>query len=91
MVKKNSVTDIFEHLSEDEISRIMLLKSGLEDLNLILQEIEDTYEQLGDISISDRERKHHKLRLLTLEKYLAELNNKVNNAMGTEDEKEKLS
>jgi len=91
MVKKDSVTDILAHLSEDEMNRIMVLKSGLEDLNLILQEIEDTYEQLADFKLSDRERKHHKLRLLTLEKYLAELNQKVNTAMGTEEEKEKLS
>jgi len=90
-VKRDSVTDILAHLSEDEMNRIMVLKSGLEDLNLILQEIEDTYEQLADFKLSDRERKHHKLRLLTLEKYLAELNQKVNNAMGTEEEKQKLS
>lgn len=91
-MKKDSVTnDIFDHLSEDEINRIMILKSGLEDLNLILQEIEETYEHLADFRLSDRERKHQKQRLMTLEKYLAELNQKVNSAMGTEQEKEKLS
>lgn len=90
-MKKDSVTDLFDHLSEEELSRIMLLKSGLEDLNLILQEIEDTYEALSDFGLSDRERKNQKLRLLTLEKYLADLNEKVNTAMGTEIEKKKLS
>lgn len=90
-MKKDSVTDIFDHLSDEELSRIMVLKSGLEDLNLILQEIEETYEKLADFSLSERERKHQRLRLLTLEKYLADLNQKVNTAMGTEAEKKKLS
>lgn len=90
-VKKDSITDILEHLSEEELSRIMLLKSGLEDLNLILQEIEDTYETLAGFDLSEKERKHQKLRLLSLEKYMAELNQKVNSAMGTDEEKKKLS
>lgn len=91
-MKKDSVTnDILEHLSEDEVSRIMLLKSGLEDLNLILQEIEETYERLSDFSLSEKEKKHQKLRLMTLEHYMAELNQKVNTAMGTEEETNKLS
>lgn len=90
-MKKDSVTDIFEHLSDEELSRIMLLKSGLEDLNLVLQEIEETYEKLADFTLSDRERKHQKLRLLALEKFLADLNEKVNTAMGNELEKQKLS
>ena len=90
-MKKNSVTDLFETLSEEELSRVMVLKSGLEDLNLILQEIEDTYLILGEIGITEKERKHHQLRLLSMEKYLSELNHKVNQAMGTEEEKKKLS
>ncbi|PLX70018.1 MAG: hypothetical protein C0603_03515 [Denitrovibrio sp.] len=90
-MKKNSVTDLFETLSEEELSRVMVLKSGLEDLNLILQEIEDTYSILGEIGITDKERKHQQLRLLSMEKYLSELNQKVNQAMGTEEEKKKLS
>lgn len=87
IVKKNSVTDLFEHLSEEELSRVLVLKSGLEDLNLILQEIEDTYAILGNTGITEEERKHHKLRLLSMEKYLSELNQKVSQAMGTEEEK----
>jgi len=90
-VKKDSITDILEHLSDEELNRIMVLKSGLEDLNLILQEIEDTYQTLSGFDLTDRERKHQKLRLLSLEKYMAELNQKVNKAMGTEEEKQKLS
>jgi len=91
MVKKDSVTNLLESLSDEELSRIMTLKSGLEDLNLILQEIESTYNLLGDISLTERDRKNHKLRLLSLERYLSELNQKVNSAMGTEEEKRKLS
>lgn len=90
-VKKNSVTEIIENLSEDELNRIMILKSGLEDLNLILQEIEDTYALLADFTLSDKEKKNQQIRLMTLEKYLSELNQKVNTAMGTEEEKKKLS
>lgn len=90
-MKKDSITDILETLSDEELQRVMVLKSGLEDLNLILQEIEDTYELLANYSLSDKERKHHKLRLLSLERYMAELNQKVNSVMGTEEEKTKLS
>jgi len=90
-VKKDSETDIFDHLSDDEMKKILTLKSGLEDLNLILQEIEDTYGLLADIKLTERERKHQKMRLMTLEKYLAELNSKVNKAIGSDTEKYKLS
>lgn len=90
-MKKDSITDILDNLSDEEISRIMVLKSGLEDLNLILQEIEDTYEKLGDTNLTEQERKNHKLRLLSLERYMSELNQKVNKVMGTEEEKNKLS
>lgn len=78
-------------MSEEEMQRIMLLKSGLEDLNLILQEIEDTYTKLAEVGISDKEKKNQRLRLLTLEKYLADLNSKVNNVLGSENDKQKLS
>jgi hypothetical protein len=90
-MKKNSTTDLFSHLSDDEMQRIVMLKNGLEDLNLILQEIEDTYNKLSQIGISEQEKKVQKLRLLTLEKYLLDLNEKVNSAMGTEDNKSRLS
>ncbi|XOB96751.1 hypothetical protein ACMC5U_03915 [Deferribacteres bacterium DY0609] len=91
MVKKDSITDILDHLSEEELNRIMILKSGLEDLNLILQEIEETYQLLSGVNLTEKERKHQKLRLLSLERYMAELNQKVNTAMGTEEGKKKLS
>ncbi|WP_132873342.1 hypothetical protein [Seleniivibrio woodruffii] len=90
-MKKDSATDLLGSLSEDELQRIVMLKSGLEDLNLILQEIEDTYNRLAEIGISEYEKKNQKLRLLTLEKYLLDLNEKVNSAMGKPDEKSKLS
>jgi hypothetical protein len=90
-MKKDSVTDIFEHMSDEEISKIMTLKSGLEDLNLILQEIEDTYELLAEYDLSEQDRKHHKLRLMSLEKYMADLNQKVHSAMGEDEERHKLS
>jgi hypothetical protein len=90
-VKKDSVTDILDHLSEDEMQRVVLLKNRLEDLNLILQEIEDTYEKLSEISLTEKERKIEKQRLYTLERYLAELNEKVNNAIGVDSEIQKLS
>lgn len=90
-MKKNSATDLFSHLSDDEMQRIVLLKNGLEDLNLILQEIEDTYNKLAEIGITEQEKKHQRLRLLTLEKYLLDLNEKVNSAMGTTDNKSRLS
>lgn len=91
LMKKDSATDLLGSLSEDELQRIVMLKSGLEDLNLILQEIEDTYNRLAEIGISEYEKKNQKLRLLTLEKYLLDLNEKVNSAMGKPDEKSKLS
>jgi hypothetical protein len=91
MVKKDSITDILDHFSDEELSRIMILKSGLEDLNLILQEIEDTYQLLSGINLTDRERKNQQLRLLSLERYMAELNQKVNSVMGADEEKKKLS
>ena len=90
-MKKNSATDIFSHLSDDEMQRIVMLKNGLEDLNLILQEIEDTYNKLAEIGLPEHEKKHHKFRLLTLEKYLMELNDKVNSAMGSAQNKSKFS
>ena len=90
-MKKNSVTDLLDSMSEDEIKRIMVLKSGLEDLNLILQEIEDTYTLLSDNDITEKEKKNHKLRLYALEKYLADLNSKVNTALGSESDRHKLS
>ncbi|MCD8554672.1 hypothetical protein [Seleniivibrio sp.] len=90
-MKKNSATDLFSQLSDDEMQRIVILKNGLEDLNLILQEIEDTYNKLAEIGITEQEKKNQRLRLLTLEKYLLDLNEKVNSAMGTADNKSKLS
>ena len=90
-MKKNSATDLFSQLSDDEMQRIVVLKNGLEDLNLILQEIEDTYNKLAEIGITEQEKKNQRLRLLTLEKYLLDLNEKVNSAMGTADNKSKLS
>lgn len=80
-----------ESMSEEEIQRIVALKSGLEDLNLVLQEIEDTYKMLADGALSDKERKNQRLRLYTLEKYLADLNSKVNTALGSDDNRQKLS
>jgi len=90
---KDSVTDFLENLSEDEMQRVVLLKSSLEDLNLILQEIEDTYEILADDDITETEQKNHKIRLYALEQYMAEINEKVNRAMGSENnnENKKLS
>ncbi|MGE4265840.1 MAG: hypothetical protein AB7F25_00255 [Deferribacterales bacterium] len=90
-MKKNSATDLFSQLSDDEMQRIVILKNGLEDLNLILQEIEDTYNKLAEIGITEHEKKNQRLRLLTLEKYLLDLNEKVNSAMGTADNKSRLS
>jgi len=84
---KDSVTDFLENLSEDEMQRVV------EDLNLILQEIEDTYEILADDDITETEQKNHKIRLYALEQYMAEINEKVNRAMGSENnnENKKLS
>lgn len=90
-MKKNSETDILDHLTEDELQRIMSLKSGLEDLNLIMQEIEDTYKLLAETGLSEAEKKNQRLRLLSLEKFLSDTNARVNTAIGTEDNKQKLS
>lgn len=80
-----------DSMSEDEIQRIMSLKSGLEDLNLVLQEIEDTYKLLAESGLSDKERKNQRLRLYALEKYLADLNSKVNTALGSNENRHQLS
>jgi len=90
-VKKNSETDLVESMTEDEMQRVMLLKSGLEDLNLVLQEIEDTYLKLAEVGITETEKKNQRLRLFALEKYLSELNTKVNTALGSESDRQKLS
>ena len=91
ILKRNSVTDLFDNMSEEEMQRIIALKSGLEDLNLVLQEIEKTYHALAKSSISDEEKKNQKLRLFMLEKYLVDLNSKVNTALGNENDRQKLS
>lgn len=80
-----------ESMTDDEMQRVMLLKSGLEDLNLVLQEIEDTYLKLAEVGITEAEKKNQRLRLFALEKYLSELNTKVNTALGSESDRQKLS
>ncbi|MGE4318157.1 MAG: hypothetical protein AB7E96_04540 [Deferribacterales bacterium] len=90
-MKKNSGTDLVESMTDDEMQRVMLLKSGLEDLNLVLQEIEDTYLKLAEVGITEAEKKNQRLRLFALEKYLSELNTKVNTALGSESDRQKLS
>lgn len=90
-MKKNSGTDILSHLSEEELQRIMSLKSGLEDLNLIMQEIENTYNKLSETGLTEADKKNQRLRLLSLEQFLTDTNAKVNTALGSEDNKLKLS
>ncbi|MCD8568741.1 MAG: hypothetical protein LRY50_10610 [Geovibrio sp.] len=44
------------NLSEEDVNKILIVKNGLEDLNLIIQEIEHTYQILGSEE-NNRERK----------------------------------
>ncbi|WP_022849721.1 hypothetical protein [Limisalsivibrio acetivorans] len=88
---KDTSTDIFMHLSEEELNKIMLLKSGLEDLNLIVQEIENTYNKLSTEELPESETNYHRYRLKTLEKLLADINGKVNDALDQTVDKSKLS
>ncbi|WP_460214002.1 hypothetical protein [Geovibrio sp. ADMFC3] len=73
------------------MNKILIVKNGLEDLNLIIQEIEHTYQVLSDTELTDEEIALNRRRLKSLEKLLADINSKVNTAIEKELDKSKLS
>ncbi|GAB1534960.1 hypothetical protein ADMFC3_05910 [Geovibrio sp. ADMFC3] len=79
------------NLSEEDVNKILIVKNGLEDLNLIIQEIEHTYQVLSDTELTDEEIALNRRRLKSLEKLLADINSKVNTAIEKELDKSKLS
>ncbi|QAR33017.1 hypothetical protein EP073_06225 [Geovibrio thiophilus] len=79
------------NLSEEDVNKILIVKNGLEDLNLIIQEIEHTYRILDDEALSDDEKALNKRRLKALEKLMADINAKVNTAIDREIDKSKFS
>lgn len=91
MTEKDTRTKQYAGLSEEEISKIILVKEGLEDLNLIIMEIEDTYKLLDNEETTETEKKHNQRRLKSLEKLMADLNLKVSSLINTKLDKSKLS
>jgi hypothetical protein len=81
----------FGNLTNEEMNKILLVKNGLEDLNLIVQEIEETYRLMAEPDITQKEIDRHRLRLRSLEKLLAEINGRVNEAMKKNQDISKLS
>ncbi|WP_265821636.1 hypothetical protein [Geovibrio ferrireducens] len=79
------------NLSEEDVNKILIVKNGLEDLNLIIQEIEHTYQILGSEEITENERELNKRRLKALEKLMADINARVNTAIDKEIDKSKFS
>jgi uncharacterized protein (DUF1499 family) len=79
------------NLSEEDVNKILIVKNGLEDLNLIIQEIEHTYQVLSDTELTDEEIALNRRRLKSLEKLLADINSKVNTAIEKNLDKSKLS
>lgn len=79
------------NLSEEDMNKILTVKNGLEDLNLIVQEIESTYKILSSENLTESEVAINKKRMKSLEKLLADINHKVNSAMSNEYNKSQLS
>jgi len=88
---KKDITDLFMTLSGEELNKLILLKHGLEDLNLIISEIEDTYKLLDEVELQDSDVSYQRYRLKSLEYYLDEINNRVNEALEHDIDKNSMS
>ena len=91
MTEKDTRIKHYEGLSEEEISKIIIVKEGLEDLNLIIMEIEDTYKLLENGEAPEEYINLHKKRLKSLEKLMSDINIKVSGLIGAKLDKSKLS
>lgn len=83
--------ELLSTLTDEELKKYLMLKRGLEDLNLIVKEIESTYNKLSEENISDNEKKIQQARLRLLEYYLADINNQVNKALSAPKDNHKFS
>lgn len=72
---------MFEKSVEDEENYIKLVKEGLEDLNLYVMEIENTYNELDNNQITADKRNQLLYRLKTLEGFVSNMNDVVKNSL----------
>jgi hypothetical protein len=91
MTEKDIRTKQFAGLSEEEISKIIVVKEGLEDLNLIVMEIEHTYKVLDNKDIPEELIKLNRKRLKSLEKLMSDINLKVSGLIDAKLDRSKLS
>ena len=91
MKKDTNTEDILDHLTEDELRKVIMLKTGIEDLNLILQELEQTYDNLSEETLEGSEVSYHKYRLKILEKLMDDVHKQMSDVVFSEIENQKLS